>query len=106
MNTDIFINAFKLVQHRSTTGSLSVYENFEITKLQQFRLIYNLLVEETITGIKHFPGKMLTPKKLHVQLPDNIYSLLIEFYKDAYELDFVILAELIRRNSNEDFTII
>jgi hypothetical protein len=106
MNTDIFINAFKLVQHRSTTGSLSVYDDFEITELQQFRLIYNLLVEETITGMEHFPGKMLTPQKMYVQLPDNMYSLLVKFYKNAYELDFVTLTESIRRNANEDFTIV
>ena len=56
--------------------------------------------------MEHFPGKMLTPQKMYVQLPDNMYSLLVKFYKNAYELDFVTLTESIRRNPNEDFTIV
>ena len=94
------INALKLIQQWSITGSLAVYEDFEISELLQFRLIYNLLVEETITGSENFLRKMLTPSKMNVNLPDDLYNLLVEFYNDIYESEFVTIADLIHKNSS------
>lgn len=106
-NNEKLVNAIKLVQHRSTTGSLAVYEDYEITKLQRFRLIYNLLVEETITRKEPFPGRMLTPKKMEVTLPDNVYILLVKFYQEAYEpLEFITIASSIEQASTNDIIVL
>ncbi|GES80285.1 hypothetical protein GLOIN_2v1879967 [Rhizophagus clarus] len=46
-----------------------------------------------INGSEAFPGKMLTPRKNRVSLPDDIYRILIEYYSDAYKLKFISIAE-------------
>jgi len=40
---------------------------------------------------------MMTPKKLDVNLPDNLYNLLVNYYNNAYELEFVTIARSIER---------
>src|SRR5947207_10243792 len=52
----------KLIQPRTTLGSLAAYDNFQFAELCRFRQIYQLETEETITGTEPFPGEMLLPK--------------------------------------------
>ncbi|CAB5199819.1 unnamed protein product [Rhizophagus irregularis] len=40
---------------------------------------------------------MITPKK-QVSLPDTIYELLIKYYNDTYNRDFVLIAEFVSNN--------
>ena len=37
---------------------------------------------------------MLTPKNNRVSVPDAIYELLVKYYNDTYDWDFVSIAEL------------
>lgn len=95
LNNSKLVEGLKLVKSRPTTGSLSAYDNFEWDELYRFRLIYSLEVEETITGSEQFPGEMMTPRKQDVILPNDIYKLLVDYYHDAYDLEFVTIADSI-----------
>jgi hypothetical protein len=92
------IKGLKLIQPRATSGSLASCDNFEFDELVRFREIYCLEVENTITGAEPFPGMMMHPKKINVSLPDNIYTLLVNYYNVAYgeDLDFLSIAEASR----------
>jgi len=37
---------------------------------------------------------------MNVNLPDDLYNLLVEFYNDIYESEFVTIADLIHKNSS------
>jgi hypothetical protein len=56
--------------------------------------IFHQNIDDIITGSEEFPGEMLTPKKNRVSLPDDIYELLVKYYNDTYDWDFVTIAEL------------
>jgi hypothetical protein len=87
------INALSLVQPRLTTGSLAAYDGFDFTELYRFMQIFHQNIDDTITGSEEFPGKMLTPKS-RFSLPNPVYELLVKYYNDIYDWDFVTIAEL------------
>jgi hypothetical protein len=87
------VEALKLIQPRPTSGSLAAYDNFSYAELYQFRKVFFQEVDDTIVGSEPFPGEMLTPHRSRVALPDNIYQILTDYYNDAYELEFVTIAE-------------
>lgn len=89
----------ELIQPRATLGSLAAYDNFQSAELCRFRQIYRLETEETITGTEPFPGEMLLPKNDNVSLPDNIYNILVKYYNTAYDLEFLSIAESVRRTT-------
>lgn len=102
--------ALKLVKSRPTAGSLAMYDGFDVSELHQFRQIFRNELDVTITGSEVYPGEMLTPRKDHVFLPDNIYDLLVQYYNAAYEWEFVTIAgaseRLISEESTEDFIVV
>jgi hypothetical protein len=55
--------------------------------------IFHQNINNTITGSKKFPGKMLTPRN-QVSLPDATYELLVKYYNDIYNWNFVSIADL------------
>jgi len=95
------VEALKLIQPRSTSGSLAAYDNFNYTELYQFRKVFFQEVDETIVGSEPFPGEMLTPCKNRVALPDDIYQILTEYYNIAYDLQFVTIAESTSTSSRD-----
>jgi hypothetical protein len=46
------------------------------------------------TGSELFSGAFLSPKKLNTDLSKEILNLLVEYYSNAYEKDFVILSNI------------
>src|SRR6266480_3819780 len=82
-----------LIQPRATSGSLAAYDNYKFAELDRFRQIYLLEIEDTIFSTEFFPGEMIFPKKIDVNLMDDIYKLLVEYYNTAYNLSFVTIAE-------------
>jgi hypothetical protein len=94
-NNDKLVEALKLIQPRPTSGSLAAYDNFNYAELYQFRKAFFQEVDDTIVGSEPFPGEMLTPCRSRVALPDNIYQILTDYYKNAYELQFVTIAEIL-----------
>ncbi|UZO27378.1 uncharacterized protein OCT59_019576 [Rhizophagus irregularis] len=88
-----------LIKSRLTTGSLAAYDNFQHDELHRFMLIYNLEVEDIITGSEQFPGKMMAPRNNLVNLPNEIYKLLVDYYNNAYELEFVTIAGSMKSNN-------
>jgi hypothetical protein len=46
------IEGLKLIRQRATTGSLASYDEYEFSELVRFRHIYNLKIEDTITGVE------------------------------------------------------
>lgn len=99
------IEALKLIQPRPTSGSLAAYDNFNYSELYQFRKVFLQEVEDTIVGSEPFPGEMLIPRKNRVALPDNIYQILTDYYNDAYELQFVTIAELLSTSSKDSIVV-
>lgn len=51
------------------------------------------------TGSESFPGTFFNPKKINTNLSKEILDLLVEYYHNAYEKDFVILANIHVANS-------
>ena len=101
------VDALSIIQPRSITESLSEFDSFE---LYQFMQVFCQNVDETITGSENFPGKMLTPRKNRISLPDDIYELLVKYYNDSYDdWNFVSIAELATSSdlsSNEQIVIL
>jgi hypothetical protein len=100
LNNTKLVEGLKLVQPRATAGSLASYDDFEFAELVRFRQIYRLEVEHTITGTEPLPGEMMTPKKINVSLPDDIYKILVDYYNVAYDSEFVSIAESVQRSSS------
>ena len=100
LNNTKLVDGLRLIQPRVITGSLASYDDFELAELVRFRQIYHLEVEYTITGAEPLPGEMMTPKKINVSLPDDIYNILVDYYNTAYDSEFVSIAELVQRSSS------
>ena len=99
------VEALKLIQPRPTLGSLAAYDNSNYAELYQFRKVFFQEVDDTIVGSEPFPGKMFTPCKSRVALPDNIYQILTDYYNNAYGLQFVTIAELISTSSRDSIVV-
>ena len=99
-----------LVKSRPTAGSLAMYDGFDSSELHQFRQNFRIESDITITGSENFPGEMLTPRNDRVSLPDDIYELLVHYYNDAYDWEFVTIAgasdKLILEEESEDFIVV
>jgi hypothetical protein len=46
-----------------------------------------------ITGSEKFPEEMLTPRN-RISLPDAIYELLVKYYNNIYDWNFISIADL------------
>ena len=71
----------------------------------QFRKIFLQEVDDTIVSSEPFPGEMLTPCRNRVALPDNIYQILTDYYNNAYELQFVTIADSILNSSGNSIVV-
>ncbi len=104
-NNTKLVKALKLIKPRETSGSLADYDNFNFAELYQFRKIFFQEVDDTIVGNEPFPGEMLTPCKNRVALPDNIYQILTDYYNNAYDFQFVTIAESISTSSRDSIVV-
>src|SRR5579864_8388345 len=89
LNNTKLVDSLRLIQLRATTGSLASYDNFELAELVRFRQIYRLEVKYMITGAEPLPSEMMTTKKINVNLPDDIYNILVDYYNTTYDFEFV-----------------
>jgi hypothetical protein len=87
------MNALSLVQPRLTTGSLAAYDGFDFNEFHQFMQIFHQNINSMITGSEKFPGEMLTPRN-QISLLDATYELLVKYYNDTYDWNFVSIADL------------
>ncbi|UZO17247.1 uncharacterized protein OCT59_008608 [Rhizophagus irregularis] len=62
----------KLLRPRPSVGSLSAYDEFNFDEMHRFMRSFRLDVDETITGKEPFPGEMMKPTRLKVNLPEEI----------------------------------
>ena len=53
------VKGLKLLKQRATLGSLASSDDLEFAELCQFRQISRLKIEDTITGIEPFPGRLV-----------------------------------------------
>jgi hypothetical protein len=101
------IEGLKLIQPRPTSGSLAAYDEYEFAELRRFRRIYRLEVECTITGAESLPGEMMTPNKNDVSLPDDMYTLLVEYYNAAYDkFNFITIANAAQNPGHTGRTVV
>ncbi|RIA79087.1 hypothetical protein C1645_841558 [Glomus cerebriforme] len=62
-------------------------------------------LDDTITGSELFPGELLTPINYKVDLPDNLYEQLINYYNEAYNdlgVEFISMNYLIEKGLQND----
>ncbi|CAG8802409.1 15785_t:CDS:1, partial [Dentiscutata erythropus] len=64
-----------------------------------------LEVEDTITSAEPFSGEMLSPKKIDVGLPNDIYNTLVEYYNNAYNTEFLSITESVQRNIDDNIIV-
>jgi hypothetical protein len=100
-NNTRLVEGLKLLKQRATLGSLASSDDLEFAELCRFRQIYRLEIEDTITGTEPFPGEMMSPKRMNVALPDDIYDILVEYYNDAYDFEFVTIAKAATERSGD-----
>ncbi len=81
-----------------TMRSLASYNDFEFAKLIWFKQIYHLEVKNTIIGTKPFFNKMMSSKKVNVNLLNDMYNLLVKYYNMAYNDLYFFLIEKISWN--------
>ena len=98
--------ALELVKSQQTTGSLAANDSSTFAELYKFMQIYCQNIDITITGSEQFSGEIMTPKKDHVSLTDDIYKLLVWYYNNAYECKFVTIADMTSRDINEEFIVV
>ncbi|CAG8596435.1 19505_t:CDS:1, partial [Racocetra fulgida] len=78
------LNALKFIKSRPTTGSLAANNKVDFADLYYFVQTFRQEIDNTITGSELFPREMLILKKSQISLSDDIYRLLAEYYKTAY----------------------
>ena len=44
---------------------------------------------------------MMSPKRMNVALPDDIYDILVEYYNNAYDSEFVTIAKAATERSGD-----
>ncbi|GET03831.1 hypothetical protein GLOIN_2v1791391 [Rhizophagus clarus] len=72
---------------------LAAYDEHDFNELYQFMQIFYQNIKDTITGSEKFLGKMLTPRN-RVLLLNSIYELLVKYYNDIYNWNFVSIADI------------
>ncbi|GBC11559.2 hypothetical protein GLOIN_2v1776801 [Rhizophagus irregularis DAOM 181602=DAOM 197198] len=80
-------------------------------RLQEGLKSFRLDVDETITGKEPFPSEIMKLTRLKVNLPEEICDHLVQYYKDAYNLDFISFNKYVSsrqiklRNSNQQIIV-
>ncbi|CAG8819846.1 1641_t:CDS:1, partial [Racocetra fulgida] len=74
---------------------LAANDGFDFADLYQFVQTFYQDIGNTITGSEPFHGEILNPDKTHMSLPDDIYELLTEYYKIAYNGNFATIAKAV-----------
>ena len=64
--------------------SVSFLSEFPTNEMYQFLMNSRNILESPITGCEEFPGIFLAPRSEDICLDEQIYDLLIEYYKDTY----------------------
>ncbi|GBC03854.1 hypothetical protein RclHR1_05360014 [Rhizophagus clarus] len=64
--------------------SVSSLFEFPINEIYQFLMNSRNILESPITGCEEFLGIFLAPRSEDIRLDEQIYDLLIEYYKDTY----------------------
>ena len=54
-----------------------------------------------ITSSEEFPGEMLAPRN-QLSLPNTTYELLVKYYNDIYDWNFVSIADLAASDLSSD----
>ena len=73
---------------KKVRGSLKMTENFESENLVAYLNMADRIVDSTeITGTERYPGEMIKLINENVDLPNNIYDNLVEYYNTIYDRD-------------------
>jgi hypothetical protein len=95
----------KLLKSRRTTGTLAAYDELDFGELLRFRQIFCQEIDDTIDGSELFPGEMLEPRRIRVALPDDVYEILTDYYNNAYDFQFITIAESISTSSIDSIVV-
>lgn len=86
----------QFIEKKPMTGSLSVYDG---NVCLEFLPMSINVKDKSGTGSEPFPGELLRPFKVKQILPNEISALLTEYYNNAYNYNFVSLADIHTSNS-------
>ncbi|CAG8579176.1 2926_t:CDS:1 [Funneliformis mosseae] len=84
---------------KETTGSLAVQDELNRIDYCEFLSISKNVKEIAGTDSESFSGVFLNPKRINTDLSKEILDLLIEYYCDTYNKDFVALSNIHVTNS-------
>ena len=104
-NNSRLSEVLKLLKSRHTTGTLAAYDELDFGELLRFRQIFCQEIDDIIDGSKPFPGEMLEPRRIRVALPDDIYEILTDYYNNAYDFQFITIAESISTSSIDSIVV-
>ena len=77
-----------------TAGSLAIQDEFNEIDLREFLLMSNDVEEMAGIGSESFPGTFLNPKRMHINLSEEVLDLLVAYYCNAYGKDFAALSSI------------
>src|SRR5260363_231637 len=82
----------QFIEQETMSGSLSIYNGNDY---QEFLSMSVNVEDNSGTGSKPFPGELLGPKKECVTLSKDLCALLVDYYNNAYNYNFIFLTDIL-----------
>ena len=86
------------IKPRKSTGSLAALDDFTSDEYQDF-IRLALIEDESAIGTEPFPGMLMDPYKETALLTD-ILNLLVEYYENLYNDNFISISSMIDPSNN------
>lgn len=83
-----------LIKPKETIGSLAVQDEIDVTGYHEFLSMSRDVEEMAGTGSESFPGSFLNPKRINTDLSKEVLDLLVKYYSNAYDKEFVTLSNI------------
>src|SRR5260364_226156 len=82
----------QFIEQEMMSSSLSIYNGNDY---QEFLSISVNVEDNSGTGSEPFLSKLLGPKKERITLPKDLYALLVDYYNNAYNYNFIFLTDIL-----------
>jgi hypothetical protein len=93
------LEALEIIKPRKTVGSLAALDELSGEEYLNYIRLSNI-EKESATGTEIFPGNMMSPTK-KIILKNNILEILVAFYNNSYEENFIPLSQLKNPENNK-----
>lgn len=82
----------EIIKPKKSVGSLSALDEFESDEYLNF-IRLSRIEDESASGTEPFPGEFMNPC-CETNLPNNILDLLVEFYSNLYDDNFISISSI------------